>query len=104
MVEAEVRHAGARLQQIGGAVQRASDDQRRRRFAERCHFASGRSAERQRRTVLIDQMPVERITDIGQHQRRRPKASIQVLIASMSPGVSIDEASTLTCLRRAPDQ
>jgi hypothetical protein len=69
MVEAIVRHAAARLQQIGCPLQRAADDQRRRRFTERRDFAGRRSAERQRRCVLIDQMAVERVTDVGQHQR-----------------------------------
>ena len=38
----------------------------------------------------------------GTTMGRRPKASIQSLIASMSPGVSMAEASTLTCLGRLP--
>jgi hypothetical protein len=102
MVEAKIRHAGARFSRSAALCSERPMTSVATASPERGDFGLRRAAQGQRRAFLIDQMAVERIADVGQHHRRRPKASIHSLIASMSPGVSIDDASTLTCRRRPP--
>ncbi len=97
LVETPVGHAGVLPEQVGGAVHRAADDERCRGFAHAFDFRAAHAAIGQRRiTLLRSNGRRARAPISGRMIGVSPKASIQRRKSSRSPGVSMDEASTLT--------
>ena len=79
MREAMVWNPGALGQQIGGTAHRAADHQRCGSVAQGRQLIERGAADGQGVVVVVDEMAVERIGDVGQHHRAQPEAFEQIL-------------------------
>ena len=94
-VKAVYRHAGARLQLVGSAIQRFTNHQRGNRLAQREDFAARGAADSQRRVFRLGQMAIQRVANIrhqhrAQTKRRYPVAQrFQIAGGEMTAGQHI---------------